>query len=285
MRLRNPLFAPADSERKMAKARASAADAVIYDLEDAVSPPQKPAAREAARQALLAHGGERIIVRINSADTEWYLPDLVSIVPARPEAIYLPKCTGPADLRRLVHHLEALESANGVAQGATKVLLLMTETAASLSDMNYAGISERLIGLCFGAEDLSADFGIAPRLADGAFAAPLAAARAAVVIAAAQAGVPAIDTPFADPGDDVGLKRESLDALHSGFTGKACIHPSQLDLVAETFTPTAERIAWAQALVDHFAAHPDAGVFLIGGKMYDRPHLKGAQRVLASAGR
>ena len=180
MRLRNPLFAPADSERKVTKAYASAADAVILDLEDSVAPSAKPAARNAAAARLASDAGRPgIIVRVNPRDTEWYLPDLAAVVPVQPEAILLPKCTGPADLQALDHHLEALEVATGLPVGGIGVLALATETAASLRCMDYAGVTPRLLALLFGAEDLAADLGIEARDVDGAHTAPIAAARSA----------------------------------------------------------------------------------------------------------
>ncbi len=168
MRLRNPLFAPADSERKVIKAYASEADAVILDLEDSIAPSAKAAARNAATARLASDTGRPgIIVRVNPRDTEWYLPDLAAVAPRRPDAILLPKCAAPADLQALDHHLEALEVAAGLPVGGIGVLALVTKTAASLRCMDYAGVTPRLFALLFGAEDLAADFGIGARDADG----------------------------------------------------------------------------------------------------------------------
>jgi citrate lyase subunit beta/citryl-CoA lyase len=179
MKLRNPLFAPADSERKVAKALATSADAVILDLEDSVAPAAKDAARSAAT-TLLTAGPARpgLIVRVNPRDTTWYLRDLAAVVPGRPAAILLPKCTGSADLQALDHHLEVLEAASGLPVGDIGVLALVTETAASLRNMDYAGVTSRLRALAFGAEDLAADLGISPRDGEGLLNAPIAAARA-----------------------------------------------------------------------------------------------------------
>src|SRR4051812_2681866 len=154
MKLRTLLFAPADSERKITKALASSADAVILDLEDSVAASAKDAARAGAAKAL-ASSSERpgLIVRINPRDTVWYLPDLVAVVPQAPVAVLLPKCTCPDDLHALDHHLEALETASGLPVGAIGVLALVTETAASLRSMAYAGVTPRLRALLFGAED------------------------------------------------------------------------------------------------------------------------------------
>lgn len=284
MRLRSPLFAPADSPRKTAKAIESAADAVILDLEDSVAAGGKDAARAAAA-ALVRAAARPVMVRINPRGTEWYFKDLAEIVPAGPAALVLPKCASAEDLRVLGHHLDALEAASGLARGSIGVLPIVTETAASvLALTSYATEIPRVLGLCFGAEDLSADLGIAPRDADGGYAAPVAQARAAVLTAAAAAGVPAIDTPFPDPRDPVGLAREAAAAAADGFSGKLLIHPDQIGPINAAFTPSPERIAWAREVRDGFAARPQAGVFMLHGTMIDRPHLRLATRILAAVG-
>lgn len=282
MRLRNLLFAPGDSPRKTEKALASAADAVILDLEDSVAPGAKSAARDAVRATLRATSRPGVVVRVNAIGTPWYLADLAAVVAVSPAAVLLPKCEGRAHLERLDHHLEALEQAAGLEIGAIAVLALVTETAASLGRMDYAGAPARLAGLCFGAEDLSADLGIAARRGPG-YAAPIAAARSATLLAAGAAGVPALDTPWPDPRDPAGLDAEAAQAAADGFAGKLCIHPDQLDAVARAFTPSPEQVRWAEAVRAGFA-DPDAGVFTLDGKMIDRPHLKLAERILAALG-
>ena len=281
LKLRNLLFAPGDSARKTEKALASAADGVILDLEDSVAPGQKATARQMVAALLPGLQRSGIFVRINPRETPYYLPDLAAIVPGRPAALMLPKCTGPHDLHALDHHLEALETAAGIAVGSIGVVALITETAASLHAMDYRGAPARLRGLCFGAEDLSADLGTAPR-GPGGYTAPIAAARAMTLVAAAAAGVPALDTPWPDPRDPAGLQAEAEAAVRDGFAGKVCIHPDQIGPVAAAFTPSPERVRWAEAVRDGFAANPGAGVFTLEGKMIDRPHLKLAERVLAA---
>jgi citrate lyase subunit beta/citryl-CoA lyase len=281
MRLRALLFAPGDSERKAGKALGLAADAVILDLEDSVAVTEKAAAREATA-GLLASSSSRAgrIVRVNARDTTWYLADLAAIVPQRPDAVMLPKCTGAADLRALDHHLEALETAAGLPVGAIGILPIVTETAASLRDMCYAGVSPRLRALVFGAEDLAADLGITPRAANGCQTAAIQAARASLLLAAAEAQVPAIDTPWPDPHDPAGLEREATEAARDGFVGKLCIHPAQIDPVTAAFTPSPERVAWAKAVRQLFAESSGSGVLTLDGKMIDRPHLRLAERIL-----
>lgn len=170
-----------------------------------------------------------------------------------------------------------------MATGSVGVLALVTETAASLRDMNYAGVTPRLRALLFGAEDLAADLGINPRGADGSPTAPIAAARAALLLAAAQAEIPAIDTPWPDPRDPEGLLVEITAAVRDGFSGKLCIHPDQLAPVARAFTPSPERVRWATAVRRLFEDSPQSGVLVLDGRMIDRPHLKLAERILAAA--
>ncbi len=281
MKLRSMLFAPGDSPRKMEKALASDGDGVIIDLEDSVAPDGKAAAREAVAALLGQVSHPNLVVRVNPASAPWYLDDLAAVVPGKPGAVMLPKCSGPGDLAALDHHLDALEAAARLPRGRIGVLILVTETAASLHSMDYRGATPRLRALIFGAEDLSADLGIVPRDASGAYSAPVAAARAATLLSAAAAGVPALDTPWPDPRDPDGLAREAAAAARDGFAGKLCIHPAQIGPVNEAFTPTQEQVAWARRVIDGFAARPGAGVFALDGKMVDKPHLKLAERILA----
>ncbi|HET7879574.1 MAG TPA: CoA ester lyase [Acetobacteraceae bacterium] len=285
MRLRSPLFAPGDSERKMTKAIASAADAVILDLEDSVAAPSKPTARAMVPEVVRAHPGRGLIVRVNPRGTPWYLDDLAAAVPARPAAVMLPKCSGAADLQALNHHLEALEASAGVPIGSIGVVAIVTETAGSVFALGeYGPVATRLLAICFGAEDLSADLGITPRHADGGYPAAVVLARAQVLVAAGSLGVPAIDTPYPDHSDPVGLEREARAAEADGFTGKILIHPAQIDIANAAFTPSPERVRWAEKVNAAFTANPDSGVFALDGKMIDRPHWKLAQRILAAAG-
>jgi citrate lyase subunit beta / citryl-CoA lyase len=289
MRLRSPLFAPGDSARKIDKAIGSAADAVILDLEDSVAAAAKDGARTSVAATLRAVAEPRkheLIVRVNPRGTRWYLADLAAVVPAGPAAVMLPKCAGPDDLRALDHHLEALETATGSPVGRIGVVAIVTETAASVFTLGaYAGVAARLMAICFGAEDLSADLGVAPRRPDGSFNAAATFARAAVLAAAGAIGVAAIDTPWPDPRDPEGLRREAEAAAADGFAGKILIHPAQIEIANAVFTPSDDQIRWAERVREAFEANPDAGVFALDGKMIDRPHYKLAMRVLAAAGR
>lgn len=284
MRLRSPLFAPGDSERKAAKAIASAADCVILDLEDSVAAPAKDAARAMTVGIVRANLGRDLIVRVNPRGTPWYLADLAAIVPTAPQALLLPKCIGPEDLVALDHHLEALETAAGLRVGGIKVIALPTETAASVFNLGHYAGAPRLLAICFGAEDISADLGVSPRKPDGSYPDAIAWTRGATLAAAGAAGVLALDTPYPDPRDPIGLLRETQAAVADGFAGKLLIHPDQIASVNTAFTPDAARIAWAIQVRDAFAANPNAGVLSMDGKMLDRPHLRLAERILAMAG-
>ena len=279
MRLRSLLFAPGDSPRKAEKALAGDADGVILDLEDSVAPDGKAAARDAVAALLATVSHPNLVVRVNPPGTPWYLDDLAAVVPGKPGAVLLPKCSGPGDVAVLDHHIVALEAASRLPRGGIGVLALVTETAASLHSMDYRG-APRLRALLFGAEDLSADLGVAPRDPAGAYAAPVAAARAATLLSAAAAGIAALDTPWPDPRDPDGLAREATAAARDGFAGKLCIHPAQVGPVNAAFTPRPEQVAWARRVREAFAAHP-GGVFALDGKMVDAPHLKLAERILS----
>jgi citrate lyase subunit beta/citryl-CoA lyase len=198
----------------------------------------------------------------------------------------LPKCSGPDDLMTLDHHLEVLETAAGAPVGSIGVVAIVTETAGSVFTLGaYAGVASRLLAICFGAEDLSADLGINPRRPDGSYPAPVVLARAQVLVAAGALGIPAIDTPWPDHSDQIGLRREADAAAADGFAGKILIHPAQIEPVNAAFTPSEEQVRWAERVNAAFAANPDAGVFALDGKMIDRPHYKLARRVLQAAGR
>jgi citrate lyase subunit beta/citryl-CoA lyase len=287
MNLRALLFAPGDSPRKIEKALGSAADGVILDLEDAVAPANKADARAALARLLRERpgAGAGIVVRVNPRETSRYLEDLAAIVPGRPAGIMLPKCAGPEDLAVLDHHLEALEAASGQRRGAIEVIALVAETASGVAALpRYAQIPQRVIGFCFGAEDLAGDLGAAPRRPDGGYIAPVAAARAATLLAASACGVAAIDTPFTDPRDPEGLAREAREAAADGFGGKLLIHPAQIGPVQAAFTPSPERLEWARAVLAAFAKTPSLGVATLHGKMMEIPHVRLAERIIAAAG-
>jgi citrate lyase subunit beta/citryl-CoA lyase len=282
--MRSLLFVPADSERKLAKGLESGADALILDLEDSVAAERKASARETAFGFLRQHAGShRLVVRVNALDTGLTDADLDGVVAGRPEAILLPKAEGGAAVTHLDAKLTAREAIHGLPEGATKILALATETAAALFLCGtYRGASPRLTGITWGAEDLSAELGAETnRDAAGRFTSPYRLARNLSLAAAAAARVQAIDTVYADFRNMQGLREEAEEARRDGFTAKMAIHPAQVAVINDVFTPTPAMIATAEAIVAAFAADPSAGVVGIGGVMYDRPHLTRAQRLLA----
>ncbi len=178
------------------------------------------------------------------------------------------------------------EALHGVEDGATRILVLATETAASLFTLGtYRGASARLAGLTWGAEDLSAETGALETRAGGEWTEPFRVVRSLALFAAAAAGVPAIDAVHADFRDLEGLRRECATAKRDGFSGKLAIHPDQVEPINEAFTPPAEALARAEAIVAAFDAAGDVGVISLDGKMLDLPHLKAAKRLLAQADR
>jgi citrate lyase subunit beta / citryl-CoA lyase len=288
--IRSLLFVPADSEKKLAKSFEFGADALILDLEDSIAANRKEAARDMALAFLRQHAASqkrpRLLVRINALDTGLTDADLDAVVPGKPDAILLPKAEGGATVTHLDAKLTAREAIHGLGEGAIKIFAIATETAASLFvGGTYRGSSPRLAGLTWGAEDLSAELGSETnRDPAGRLTSPYWLARNLALAAAAAARVEPIDTVYADFRNLAGLRDEAQEARRDGFTAKVAIHPAQVPVINEVFTPTREAIESANAVVAAFAADPSAGVVAIGGVMYDRPHLTRAQRLLARVG-
>jgi citrate lyase subunit beta/citryl-CoA lyase len=291
MTLRSLLFIPGDSEKKLAKGDEAGADALILDLEDAVAPANKARARDLVAAFLRdrpkpARRGQ-LWVRVNPLDSAMALQDLVAVVAAEPDGLVLPKCEGPADVARLSHYLDALEAQAGVARGVVKVLPVATETAAAPFTLGtYADARlARLLGLTWGAEDLSAALGASTNLeVGGGWALTYRTVRALTLLGAKAAGVQAIDTLYADFRDEAGLRAACRASLAEGFTGRLAIHPAQVGPINESYTPSPAEIAHARRVVAAFGAAAGAGTVGLDGRMLDRPHLKQAQDLLARAG-
>ncbi len=287
--MRSLLFVPADSPRKLEKGMVSGADALIIDLEDSIAVDGKAAARQSAaaflKEVMPSSARPTIMVRVNGLQTGFTDADLDAIAPARPDAIMLPKAEGGASVIHADAKLAVREAQNALPDGRIKILPIATETAAAMFLAGtFAGSSTRLIGLTWGAEDLSAELGAqANRGADGNFLDPYRLARVLCLAGAAAAGVPAIDTVYVDFRNADGFRRECEDACRDGFTGRMAIHPAQVPIINDVFTPAEKAVEHARAVIAAFAAHPGAGVVGIGGVMYDRPHLVRAQQLLARA--
>ncbi len=289
-RMRSWLFAPGDSEKKMGKAEASAADIALLDLEDSVSPENKAAARAMVAEHIGASANRaRLWVRINPISGHDCIADLAAIIPAQPGGVFLPKAEGSADITQLHHYLTALEAANGVPLGRTLIAALVTETAAAMFRTgDYAGDypgKARLVAMSWGAEDLSSALGAREqRGPDGGYSHTYEMARSLCLIGASAAGVAAIETVQPEFRDLEALEARAKSVRAQGFRGMLAIHPAQVDPINAAFTPSAEELAHARAVVAAFAEHPGAGVVALDGAMLDRPHLALAQRLLAEAG-
>jgi len=284
---RSFLFVPADSERKLDKARTGAADAIILDLEDSVAASALPKARRLAAEFLQDKPEAEIWVRINPLDTVDASEDLQAVMPAAPAGIVLPKPRGAADALALAHRLDELEAAHGLEAGQTKILPVATERPGALFSMDsYTDSTARLAGLTWGAEDLSAAIGAsANRDQAGQWLPPYQLARSLCLFAAAAAAVPAIDTVFTDFRNMQGLAEFAAAARRDGFEGMLAIHPGQVPIINDAFVPTSAETDRAQRIVALFADNPDAGVLGMDGEMIDRPHWKQAQRILETASR
>jgi citrate lyase subunit beta/citryl-CoA lyase len=288
--MRSLLFVPADGGAKLDKAMASGADGVILDLEDSIVPERKAQARQATLEFLKATQSKtqrpRLLVRINGLDTGMTDADLDAVVAGKPDAILFPKAEGGATVTHLDAKLTAREAIAGLPEGSIKILAQTVESAAGLFTAgSYRNSSARLIGMTWGPEDLSAELGAeANREADGSLTEPYRLARSFCLYGAAAAKVPAIETIHVNFRDPKVLRRDTELARRDGFSGRLAIHPAQVAVINEVFTPSPEQIAKAKAVVAAFAAQPGAGAVGIDGRMYDRPHLARAQALLARIG-
>jgi citrate lyase subunit beta/citryl-CoA lyase len=290
MAIRSWLFVPGDSENKLAKAVGTGADAIIVDLEDSVSAANKQIAREQARTWLTLHRQQVVQdrrlgrwVRINALGGRDWREDLVAVLPGAPDGIVLPKSAGPESVQQLGAELYELEGRSGVPAGSTKILPLVSETAAAaLNIPAYASAPlPRLAGLSWGAEDLAAALGATrKREAGGAWSDAFRFVRSQCLLTAHARGIPAIDTLHADYADQAGLKAAAQAARADGFSGMLAIHPAQIETINQAFSPTDAELAQARAVVAAFRDNPEAGALQIDRRMIDRAHLKLAQRVL-----
>ncbi|MCY0095091.1 HpcH/HpaI aldolase/citrate lyase family protein [Hoeflea ulvae] len=289
--MRSMLFVPGDSDRKMRKASACGADALILDLEDSVALPKKPEARQIVARFLAeaprGAGAPKLIVRINALDTGLTGDDLAAVMTGAPDAILLPKAGSGAEIQELDARIGVEEADADLPAGHTRIHALMTETAAGLlAAGSFSGKSGRLSALAWGAEDLAADIGASSnRNENGHYTDVFRLARSMTILAAANAGVDAIDTVFTDFRDMEGLDDECRAAVRDGFSGKMAIHPDQVSVINAAFTPAPEDVDRAVRILTLFsAAGPDAGVLSLDGKMIDRPHVRQAERVARRAG-
>jgi len=284
--MKSKLFVPASRPELFAKALASEADALSFDLEDAVSEARKPEARAHLRDFLLRSsdapdrfGGKTLIVRVNAIDSPHFEADLAAVVQTGVNLINLPKPRNAGDVRAAATALDAAERANGVTEPIG--LLLNIESPGALRRaFELASAHPRVKGLQLGLGDLFEPLGIARREN-----AAIQQAMFALSMAAGEAGVFAYDSAFADIRDQAGFQAEARLARSLGFLGKSCIHPSQIALANEIFQPTPDEIAHAQRVVEA-AAEADAagrGAYVVDGKMIDGPFVARARAIVAQA--
>lgn len=289
--MRSYLFVPADSQRKLEKSLDSGAAALIFDLEDAVSPARKEEGRNVLADFLARQSGKvapQLFVRVNDLTTGMTLADLAAVMPHRPAGIVLPKCRGAADLNLLGSYLDVFEQLYPTSDTPlTSIIAIVTETADSLAGLNeYRNASPRLTGMMWGAEDLSGDIGALTNKQGAAqeeWSAPFTLVRSLCLFAAAAAGVDAIDTVPTEINNPEALLRETRQAYRDGFSAKAAIHPLQIPVINLGMTPDESTIQWAQNVVAAFARNTEVGVATLDGKMLDMPHLRLAKKILSSA--
>jgi len=281
-------FVPGASEKMLGKALATNADALVLDLEDAVTPENKDSARvEICRWlADVDFGRQERMVRINPLDTPWFRADVEATMVNPPDSYLIPKLHGPGEVRLIDRVITDLERQYGHPLGGVKLVVLATETAAGLLATGEIPCVERVDAVTWGAEDLSAALGAKRnRDDDGRYLPIFEHARTMCRLSAAAAGVQALDTVFTDVTDPDGLRRDCRESAAIGYTGKISIHPSQIDVINEEFTPSAADIADARELLAELEVQRAAGkmAFRFRGKMVDVPHFTQAQRILALA--
>lgn len=287
--MRSVLFVPGDSESKLTRAQSVEADVVVVDLEDSVALSEKEHARDQSNDFIRGFnrmdGTRRVYVRINGLQTPFAEADIETVMQANPDGILLPKARSGADVATLGNQLTSAEKANGLKEGATEIAVLATEVSEALLAMHtFIDCSSRLTALSWGSEDLSADIGAKmTRDSTGNLTSPFRFARDLCLVTSAAASVAAIDTIYIDLRDQPGLAREAADAARDGFSGKLAIHPDQVAVINDAFTPTPAEIAKATEIVQAFAERNTTGVLTMDGEMLDRPHLKRAERVILRA--
>ena len=290
MIIRSWLFVPADSERKLAKGRDNPADALIIDLEDSVSNDRQEIARTMACAYLKSRperARQKLWVRINPLDSELSLPDLAAVMPGAPDGICLPKVYSAKDVGTLANYLSALEAREGLPLGSTKILCVATETAASLLTFHtyLEGVSDRLVAMTWGGEDLAAALGASDNRnpGSGEYDDPYLMAKSLCLATARAIGAQPVGVVYVNFRDQAGREADCLRDRRAGFIGKIAIHPDQSAVINRAFTPSDEEVAFARRVVEIFEKNPGVGTVGLDGKMLDMPHLKQARNVLALA--
>lgn len=277
---RTMMFLPGNSPRMIMNGPVLPADSLILDLEDAVAPDQKDAARIMVKHALegLSYGNKELVIRINDLEgTDWQ-KDLDVVIPAKPDVIMPPKVATGEDIKRLSSYLDAKEKEVGLEIGSTKIIPLIELAIGVENAYEIAKASDRVVALFLGGEDLSANLR-SPRTKEGW---EIFYARTRLVSAARAAEIEVIDTPFTDTNDLEGLRADAAFAKSLGFSGKAVISPRHLDIVNEVFSPTEEDILWARDVMAaiEMGKRQGKGAVSLHGKMIDKPIVMRAEQIL-----
>ena len=277
------LFMPGDDRRKIEKGAGLNADSIIMDLEDGVALNNKPAARATIAAALreVDFGRAEKLVRINPVGSGLEADDLAVTLPSQPDGYVLPKVESAAQIQEIAARLDNAERKYDWPHESIRLLPIIETALGVVNLREIAASSPRLDALIFGAEDLAGDIG-ATRTPDGW---EVFYARSAVVIHAKAAGLQAIDTPFVDLNDLVGLAAQTRIAMQMGYSGKLAIHPRQVEPIQQIFTPSADEIAHAKRLIQAHDSHQAAqtGAFELDGKMVDMPMIRAAESILSRA--
>ena len=280
---RSMLFLPGNNPNMLINGNCLGSDAVIFDLEDAVSPAEKDAARILVRNTMryMDFGGCEKIVRINSIDTSFWQADLDEILPWKPNLILLPKTGTAADVQAADAYMTQIEEKLGFEKN-TVGLMPLIETAMGVENAYViASAASRVQALFLGAEDLTADLQC-KRTKEGR---EIEYARTRLVVAARAAGVDVYDTPFTDVNDDEGIVKDAELAKALGFTGKASISPRHVEVINQVFSPTMKEIDYAYEVMDaiELAKQQGKGAIALHGKMIDAPIVARAERTIAMA--
>lgn len=280
---RSLLFLPGNNPNMIINASYLGSDAVIFDLEDAVAPAEKDAARILVRNTLRYTdlSGCDVIVRINSVDTGYWKSDIDTILPEKPDVILLPKASPPDDVLKVDAYMSEIEKKSGLENG-TVALMPLIETALGVENAYaIASATKRVCGLFLGAEDLTADLRC-KRTKEGR---EIEYARQRLVVAARAAGVEVYDTPFTDVNDDDGIVTDAALAKSLGFTGKASISPRHVEFINNAFSPTLDEINYAYDVLAaiELAKKQGKGAVSLYGKMIDAPIVARAMQTIAMA--
>ncbi|ACL69226.1 HpcH/HpaI aldolase/citrate lyase family protein [Halothermothrix orenii] len=277
---RSMLYIPANNPGMIQDAFIYGADAILFDLEDSITLTEKDAARYLLCNALqeLDFGQAEIVVRINPLNTEYGRNDLEVIVPAKPDAIRVPKVETGEQIKKIDSLLGKLERKAGITRGSIEIMAMIETARGVLNAREIAKASPRITALNLGAEDLTADLGV--RRSDEGI--ELLYARSQIIYAAAENGIDIIDTVYSDVENITGLKEEAIMSKRLGFTGKSVIHPKQIEIVNSVFTPSTEEIKEAEKIVKRAleAEKRGFGVVTVDGKMVDIPVIERAKKLL-----